>query len=67
MVWADMMATRSAIVNEMPPTVDRRPYEDDEPDGYVESDTDWARNNWEAVRWLADNHKEIRAALPNPC
>jgi hypothetical protein len=47
----------------MPETVDRRPFDDDEPDGYLESDTDWAQNNWEAVRWFADNHAAIRAAI----
>lgn len=48
---------------EMPPTIDRRPMYDDEPDGYLESDQDWSRDNDEAVRWLADNHRAIRAVL----
>jgi hypothetical protein len=47
----------------MPATVDRRPYIDDEPDGYLESDKDWAANNSGAVTWLADNHAAIREAL----
>lgn len=47
----------------MPKTEDRRPWDDDCPDGYLESDVDWARNNPEAITWLADNHEAIRAAL----
>lgn len=33
---------------------------------YDESDRDWADRNNEAVAWLADNHKAIRAALAQP-
>ena len=47
----------------MPQTEDRRPLDDDDPDGYLESNSDWAVNNNDAVEWLADNHAAIRSAL----
>lgn len=47
----------------MPETTDRRSYDDEQYPGYLESDTDWALNNWEAVNWLAENHALIRSAL----
>ncbi|WP_276122616.1 hypothetical protein [Pararhizobium qamdonense] len=47
----------------MPETVDRRSLDDDESDGYLESDIDWARNNPDALAWLAHNHAAIRAAI----
>lgn len=50
-------------VPDMPPTIDRRPYDEEVYPGYLESDNDWASHNWEAVRWLIENHKAIRAAL----
>lgn len=50
-------------MTEMPPTQDRRPYDDEDPDGYLEGNNDWAENNNEAVEWLADNHAAIRLAL----
>lgn len=46
----------------MPPTDDRKPYDPDQPDGYLESDNDWIDRNLEAVRWLADNHAAIRTS-----
>jgi len=54
---------RGAEVPPMPETADRRPYDDDEPDGYLEGNRDWAEANNDAVEWLADNHRAIRAAL----
>jgi hypothetical protein len=50
----------------MPPTTSRRPYIDTEPEGYLESNRDWAEANDEAVEWLADNHLAIRRALTPP-
>lgn len=47
----------------MPPVTPRRPYIDDEPDGYLESDRDMAENNSEAVLWFLENHELIRQAL----
>lgn len=47
----------------MPPTDDRRPYDDAEPEGYMESDNEWLDRNLAAVRWFIDNHAAIRAAL----
>ena len=47
----------------MPETDDRQLWDDAEPDGYLESNRDWARRNDAAVEWLADNHVAIRAAL----
>lgn len=51
----------------MPETDDRQPFGclgySDVPLDYMESNRDWADRNNEAVRWLADNHAAIRAAL----
>lgn len=47
----------------MPPTEDRQPWDDDKPNGYLETDLDWVERNGDALTWLIDNHKEIRAAL----
>lgn len=47
----------------MPVMVDRRPYDDEDPSGYMEGDDDWSSNNPGAVTWLADNHAAIRAGL----
>jgi hypothetical protein len=52
-------------VTPMPATDDRRPYDESQPDGYLESDNEWIGRNLEAVRWFADNHAAIRAALAN--
>ena len=61
---------QSIVVEKMPMTVDRRPYEDDKSNGYLESNRDWADNNDEAVTWLANNHDAIRTAISHtsePC
>lgn len=34
----------------------RRPLDDDEPDGYLESDRDWVDNNFDAVIEFLENH-----------
>jgi hypothetical protein len=57
---------RVAEVPPMPETADRRSYIDSEPDGYLEGNRDWAEVNDDAVEWLADNHRAIRAALTRP-
>ncbi len=47
----------------MPKVSHRRPYDDDEPDGYLESDDDWFRNNREAIVWFLENAGAIRRTL----
>lgn len=47
----------------MPKVVPQRPYEDDKPDGYLESLRDWAMNNEDAVRWFLENAETIRERL----
>ncbi|UUC95448.1 hypothetical protein [Comamonas sp. C11] len=56
-------APAAVAVPEMPKTDDRRPYNDAEPDGYLESDNDWIGRNLAAVHWFIENHAAIRAAL----
>ena len=56
-------APRQEPVEAMPPMTDRRPYDDEDPEGYLEGDDDWSSNNPGAVTWLADNHTAIRLAL----
>lgn len=51
-----------AELPEMPPTDDRKLYNEHEPDGYLESDNDWIDRNLEAVRWFIDNHAALRAS-----
>lgn len=53
----------AAKVPAMPEMDDRQPWDDDEPDGYLESDLDWARRNPEALDWLISNRTAIRSAL----
>ena len=59
----DSVAALIARLDEMPETTDRQPLYASEPDGFLESDQDWVRSNEDAVRWFADNHRAIRAAL----
>lgn len=59
-------AAPGEVVPPMPETTDRRPHDDNHPEGYLESDESWSMNNPDALRWLADNHAAIRAALSNP-
>jgi hypothetical protein len=47
----------------MPPTQDRRPYDEETYPGYLDGNRDWAGYNDEAVTWLADNHAQIRASF----
>lgn len=44
----------------MPPTDDRRPFDEGEFGGYLENNRDWSDRNSEAVDWLIDNHEAIR-------
>lgn len=37
----------------------RRPLDDEQPDGYLESDNDFVNNNMEAAVWFLENHKRI--------
>jgi hypothetical protein len=58
------------LLKQMPAVNARRPFEDDKPDGYLESDKDFIRNNEEAAVWLLEHAEEIRAALQvrkGPC
>jgi hypothetical protein len=41
----------------------RRPLDEDKPDGYMESDTDYLLNNREIAVALLDAHKDMIAAL----
>jgi hypothetical protein len=41
----------------------RRPYYDDEPDGYLESDLDYIVNNRALAVVLLDNHEAMLTAL----
>lgn len=49
----------------MPAVKPRRPYDDAQPDGYMESLNDWYSNNAEAVEWFLENAEAIEACLPN--
>jgi len=42
--------------NGTPKHIPRRPYEDDKPDGYLESDRDYFENNSELILALLENH-----------
>lgn len=57
----------SRIMNEqippMPIVNTRRPFDDDKPDGYLESLNDWYHNNEEAVEWFLTNAEAIRKAI----
>ncbi|MFV3284379.1 hypothetical protein ACNFCI_10030 [Pseudomonas sp. NY15356] len=60
------LAERDALLRAvpvMPTSVDRRPNDEDQPDGYLEGDRSWCDNNKDAVEWLIENHAAIRAAL----
>lgn len=41
----------------------RRPYIDEEPDGYLESDRDFMENNRDAVIWFLEHRDEIAKKL----
>jgi hypothetical protein len=47
----------------MPKVQPQRLYEDDKPNGYLESFRDWAENNQDAVTWFLDNAEEINKIL----
>jgi hypothetical protein len=42
-----------------PPIKARRLYEDDKPNGYLESDNDFFENNREAILWFLDNSESV--------
>lgn len=45
------------------PITKRRPYVDDEPDGYLEGDYDYMANNLHQAVWFLDNGTDIINAL----
>jgi hypothetical protein len=47
----------------MPKVTPRRPYVDDKPDGYLESDNDFMENNADACCWFLANAEAIRNRL----
>lgn len=47
-------------MEDFPEIKERELWDDDEPDGYLESDIDWMKNNWEACIWFLENHAKIR-------
>lgn len=50
-----------AVPDGIPTVKPRRPYDDDHPDGYLESDRDFIENNREAVMWFLEHADELRA------
>lgn len=69
--WADARKQQPCVTHPvsaeglppMPEVFDRGPYDDDDPDGYLEGNRDWARENGDVIDWLVENHEVIRAAL----
>lgn len=53
----------SSSLPPMPKVNARRPYDDDFPDGYLESLNCWYHNNEEAVEWFLENAERIRSIL----
>lgn len=51
--WA-LLYRESPAGNGLPPLEPRRPYDDEQPDGYLESDLDYVCNNVESAVWLLD-------------
>ena len=51
------------ILSPMPAVNPRRPYDDEKPEGYLESLDDWIDNNKEAIEWFLENAEKIRAVL----
>lgn len=47
----------------MPPLIPRRPFWDDAPQEYYESDNDFFNNNREFFLWCAENEPTLRAAV----
>ncbi len=54
------------LLKQMPAVNARRPLDDDAPDGYLESDRDWIRNNEAAIIWLLEHAEVLRSSL-TPC
>jgi hypothetical protein len=46
-----------------PKVIPRRPYIEEEPDGYLEGDRDWFENNREAARWFLENRDMLEKAF----
>lgn len=51
------------LTTPMPPVTPRRPLDDSEPDGYLESTRDWIRNNEPAVEWFLENAAALQEIL----
>lgn len=47
----------------MPAVEARLPFDDRQPDGYLESLNDWYHHNEEAVEWFLENADAIRALV----
>ena len=47
----------------MPKITARRLFDDDKPDGYLESFREYTENNQEAVEWFLENHKQIQRII----
>jgi hypothetical protein len=47
----------------MPPVEPREPFDEEKPDGYLESLDDWIGHNQEAVEWFLENAEVIRKAF----
>ena len=43
----------------IPKIIPRRPFEDEKPDGYLESDQDFVKNNFDACVWFLENHEKL--------
>jgi hypothetical protein len=50
-------------MKQIPLVIPRRPLDDDDPDGYLESDNDFVLNNIEAALWFLENRDRLAAAL----
>lgn len=50
-------------IDPMPRVNPRRPYNDDQPDGYLENLNDWYHNNEEAVQWFLENAETLKTLI----
>ena len=48
------------LLTQIPPTEERRLFDDKKPDGYMESDRDYIENNTEACVWFLQNANSLR-------
>lgn len=52
---------------ELPEIEPRRPYAEDQPEGYLESDRDFVTNNLEACVWFLENHAKLQELVTRTC